>query len=405
VNKSRIRELFIEVANKVREEIATGTTHKPQPGIVTTSLLVRSGLIFRADVADLFFKNVDEAAELAKQNPAWSKAAIDRIFSEGLSEIADGASVADSVRNFQSKLDRQPEKFRLRFSIFGLGEGCENTDFGKIRIGLDTLTPLQDLGPFFKEGVPMTFHYAEMEVEAADLESAKIRGANLLDRHLALLNILCADGIPTLCFLSRRYSGSMYDFSIHQEKMGEGWSQGMSSSRIRRAVMPSDWKNILGSSHKERFSYLLQSESPFAEHLLIALELAGGTFQEQSLQNAFLLLAVALETALMGGKNEQEITHQFALRAALLSKGTLEGRMSLHKRIKRLYKIRSAIVHRGSKEITDRDLIEMRDVCLGCLMVLCTSSDFSSFKTLEELEAWFLERMLSAPEPAFEIKL
>jgi hypothetical protein len=104
----------------------------------------------------------------------------------------------------------------------------------------------------------------------------------------------------------------------------------------------------------------------------------------------------------MGRKSEQEIAHQFALRAALLSKGTIEGRISLYERIKRLYKIRSAIVHRGSKEITDRDLIEMRDVCLGCLIVLCTSSDFSSFKTLKELEAWFLERMLSAPEPMFK---
>ena len=194
-------------------------------------------MIFRADVADLFFKNVDEAAELAKQNPAWSKAAIDRIFSEGLGEISDGVSVADSAKNFQSKLDRHPEKFRLRFSIFGQGEGCENTDFGKIRIGLDTFTPTHDVGPFFKEGVPMTFHFAEMEVEAIDLESAKIRGADLLDRHLAVLNILCADGIPTLCFLSRRYTGNMYDFSIHQEKIGEDWSQGMSSSRIRRPVM------------------------------------------------------------------------------------------------------------------------------------------------------------------------
>lgn len=402
MNEQRIKQLFTEVANKAREAIASSATSKPEPGIVTTSLLIRKGLVFRAEVADLFFKNVDEAARLAKEDRAWSKSAIDRIFSEGLDAIAGGLSVAEAADDFQSKLKSQPEKFRLRLAIFGLGEGCESTDFGQIRIGSDTLTPSDDFGPFLKDGVATNFHYAEIEVEAVDLESAKLRGTNLLNRHLAILNILCADGTPALSYLSTRFIG-MHDFAIYQEKMGEIWSQGVSSSRVRRALMPHEWKNILLSPYKKRLDHLLRSESPFAEHLLNALELAGSTFQEQSPQNAFLLLAIALETALMGRKNEQEITNQFALRAALLSNGTAEQRRSLHKRIKKLYHLRSAIVHTGSKDITDHDLVQMRDVCLGCLMVLCASTDFSSFTSFEDLDAWFVERMLFAPDPVFEI--
>jgi hypothetical protein len=402
VNRQRIKQLFVEVANEARDALTKGSTNKPKSGIVTTSLLIRSGLAFHAEVADLFFKNVDEAAELAKKNPAWSKSAVDRIFSEGLVAISDGVSVSDAANKLESKLNLHPESFTLRFGIFGLDERCEGTDFGKIQLRLNAFTPPQDFGPFLKEGVVTTYHYAEMEVEAVDLESARIRGANLLDRHLAVLNILCADGTPALSYLSRRYVGK-HDFTIYQEKIGEEWSERISSSVVRRPVMLVEWRRILDGVHKERFSNLLRTESAFAEHLLGALELAGSTFREHSPQNAFLLLAVALETALMGGKSEQEITSQFALRAALLSKGTPEQKMSLHKSIKRLYTLRSAIVHRGSKDITDRDLVEMRDVCLGCLMVLCTSSDFASIATFEELEAWFLKRMLSAPDPSFEM--
>jgi hypothetical protein len=396
-NKQRIRQLFIEVANKAREAINRGATHKPQPGIVTNSLLIRNGLIFESDVADLFFKNVDEAAELAKENPAWSKSSIDRIFSEGLAALSNGVEIADATNGLKLKLDKKPEKFALRLGVFGLDQKCQATNFGKIRLRPDSITPTYDSGPFLKAGMPITYHSAELDVDAIDIESAKLRGSILLDKHLAILNILCADGNPTLTYLSQNYSGP-YAFGIHQEKVGDIWTEGISSSRTRLPVMPTEWKKILESVHFKKFNDLLNTESSLAEHLSSALELAGSTFQEQSPQNTFLLLTIALESALMGGKREGEITHQFAVRAALLSIGAAEQKVALHQRIKRLYGLRSAIVHSGSKDITDKDLIEMRNTCLGCLVTLCTSNQFASMNTFEQLNDWFLKQMLSGSE-------
>ena len=398
INKQRIKQLFVEVANKAREAIEQGS--KPEPGIITSSLLVRNGLALHGDVADLFFRNVDEAAELVKDAPAWSKSSIDRIFSEGLAALADGSSIIDAAKDFQLELAKPPELFRVRLGIFGLGPGCKNAEFGKIQIRSTALTPTEDFGSFLKKDVPTTYYYAEIEVAAMDGKSAMLRSEKLLDRHLAILNILCADGTPSRCYLSRRYFGSN-DFTLYQEKIGDEWIERMASSKIRWLAIPDQWEKILSGAYYKGFSRLFNDENPFSEHLLNALELTGNTYQERSVHNAFMLLAMALETLLLGGKNKQEIANQFALRAALLSKGTAEQRLSMFKRAKRLYDLRSEVVHRGSKDITDKDLVEMRNVCLGCLLMLCISIDFSNVKSFEELDNWFLKRMLSAPEPDF----
>jgi hypothetical protein len=401
MNKQRIKQLFSEVANKAKIAIESGAVQKPAPGIVTTSLLIRSGLIFYEDVADAFFKNVDESAELAKEDSAWSKTAIDRIFSEGLATIADGESVTEAAARVASRLDETPKTYIIRSLLIGLEDACELIKFGLVAIGITTVTPDSDFGPYLKAGVPTKYHYAQVEAAGIDSESAQSRAMAIIDRHLAILNAFFADGIPSRRYLSRRFE-SDFDVTLTQIVEDELKPERISSSRTRVSIFPIDWKSCVTHPSMEKVGGLLARSDEFAEHVVSALQLAGEATRECTQQNAFLLLAVALESALMAVNSETEISHQFAVRAALLSSGTAKQRRGLYEQVKRLYRLRSAIVHRGSASITLRDVTEMSDVCKGCLIVLSTAKEFETFRTLKELDGWFLDRLFETPVPARE---
>jgi hypothetical protein len=106
------------------------------------------------------------------------------------------------------------------------------------------------------------------------------------------------------------------------------------------------------------------------EVLLTAARWAGRASVEPKREQSFLLFAIALEAMILPEGSNQELTYRLSLRVASLLGSGREQRAEVKESVKRLYKVRSAIVHSGSYEVTDEDLGRLRTLTKGALLRL-----------------------------------
>jgi hypothetical protein len=109
------------------------------------------------------------------------------------------------------------------------------------------------------------------------------------------------------------------------------------------------------------------------------------------------MLAIALESAILGKKTRSELTYQLASRVAHLIGRDLKGRKLVAKTVGELYERRSQIVHAGQYGVSRREAALMHFYCMNALGALAVSAVFSTFQTDQELEEWFKDRVLDGP--------
>ena len=142
-------------------------------------------------------------------------------------------------------------------------------------------------------------------------------------------------------------------------------------------------------------SEILQVEKPteFQERLISALQWAGRASVESRNEEAFLLFAIAFESLLIGSDDKTEITETLALRAAHVIAAP-KSRLRVYKDVKRLYGIRSKIVHRGDADVGEADLSLMRYLVRLALLSMLCDSRFAVVTTEASLVDWFREKLL-----------
>ena len=96
---------------------------------------------------------------------------------------------------------------------------------------------------------------------------------------------------------------------------------------------------------------------------------AGRASVEPTREQSFLLFAIALE-AIVLPKQGQELSYRLALRVARLLGRSSKSRHEILETTKKLYDVRSKIVHSGSYEVTDENLARLRSVVLTVLIRL-----------------------------------
>jgi len=104
---------------------------------------------------------------------------------------------------------------------------------------------------------------------------------------------------------------------------------------------------------------------------------------------------MALESSVMGGTSS-EITNQLSLRVAHLISKSLAERIATAKLLRNLYKIRSAIVHSGATDVTDREVSQIRTVCLETLAALSELAESQNISEIAALSEWFESRFLES---------
>lgn len=143
-------------------------------------------------------------------------------------------------------------------------------------------------------------------------------------------------------------------------------------------------------------SQLLRTpESDLACRLVTAMAWAGRARVQRRADQAFLLNMIALESALSSPDSRESTTDRVRQRTAHVIGGHLNQRLAAHREMRRLYRLRSAIVHTGAAGLMQQDQTSLEQLVRKVLSALTTKRPFSVFRTAEELELWFHEQTLA----------
>lgn len=139
--------------------------------------------------------------------------------------------------------------------------------------------------------------------------------------------------------------------------------------------------------------------SSLEDRLLTAIQWAGRATVEERREEALLLFTVALESLLVNADEKDQITQRFAIRDAHLIGKDFVSRKLVYKRLKELYRFRSAIVHSGSIKIADADRDTIAHFVRVAIFTMLVVKPFCEMTTVEEFHTWFEDKILGSDEP------
>ena len=138
-----------------------------------------------------------------------------------------------------------------------------------------------------------------------------------------------------------------------------------------------------------------RDRSEVDELLLRAVRWVGRAVAATRTEDKLLFAAIALD-CVTRPRRRHDVRQQLSSRAAHVLSSGGEDQERLETEIRRLYDIRSTLVHDGRLEVTEDDRAAMQTIALRTVVWALTSSDFGSATTLDELEAYF-NRITTAP--------
>jgi hypothetical protein len=141
------------------------------------------------------------------------------------------------------------------------------------------------------------------------------------------------------------------------------------------------------------------NRSSLEDRLLTAIQWAGRATVEERREEALLLFTVALESLVVNADEKDQITQRFAIRGAHLIGKDFVSRKLIYKRLKELYRFRSAIVHSGSIKIADADRDTIAHFVKVAIFTMLVVKPFCEMTTVEEFHTWFEDKILGSDEP------
>jgi hypothetical protein len=368
-------------------------------------LVIRGSLVLEGQFAAEYTRLVEEAHRLGGNEETWSRSAIDDLLAECTIEVlnARGEARAETSRAQGRRLleaMRSPlVDWVVDLQVAGCKHDMDGARFGEVEFLVDQMK--RDLlAKAVKGGTEefVTVVLARTSVPAIDRDSAELAAGRKVDEHLAVINALCSDWTPSRIHLYRGEDKPAKSLRLRRiRKSAETeFLHGSHSAITGTLLSRAEFDEFLRIRGGRRVGELMTSRTEFGERLVAAYVTAGSASVEEKPFLSFLLYAVALESAVMGDHSKAEITFQLSARVAHLLGSTLTARENFAAKMKKLYGIRSSIAHSGSREITAKDLEEMRMMCLFSLHALTVSPEFADAKTEKDLESWFQHKLLGS---------
>jgi hypothetical protein len=397
-----MREIFKKLALSLQAARAEPAPHHAQ--MLRGSLLIRGNMVLQGSFADDYLSVLNAMAPRIGEVSPLSVETLDNAMATSLAELLQAdhpdkeLALKQACQEFAGKISQPLTIHTIRLGVFGFGLSCEGIEFGRMKLVKKTYTPTRNISGCFFAGVPTEVVLAEVQVSAADFSSARRIAERLVDQHLSILNSICSDRVPSYVTLSRLFSGLEFvSFTDFSDQTGIPDQIMAGSSKVFIPLDRRDFDRNIAARGGTRVSTLLQTRNAFSDRIVAALEIAGAACIELKEHESLLLFAVALESAVLGRDTQSELTMQLAVRTAHLLSSSLKGRKQVAKAIKRLYGLRSKIVHTGSFLVTKDDVAEIRIHCLTALLVLTTEGAFADFSEASELDGWFEDQLLGAP--------
>ena len=145
-----------------------------------------------------------------------------------------------------------------------------------------------------------------------------------------------------------------------------------------------------------RLRSLLEKESgnKVEDLTLRAVRWGGRATAEETPEESFLLFTIALECLILPHGDNHELRYRLSQRVAqLLGRNTPE-RKSLMEKTKKLYDIRSKIVHSGHYEVNEEQYGEIYNIAKSTILKLLANPRVKGFSRLEDFENWLNELSL-----------
>ena len=395
----RLRHTFIELAKRFQAEL--GRSEGLQPGPITGSILIRGELVLLDELADAYFSALEALSPKANEDSPYSKESIDSALTDALRQLAESSGPSERARRsatdlFIAELTKPSSTYLARISVFGLDPGCDGLAFGRLAFSRETFTLRVSVAGFI-EGVPRPVTTASLEVEGADKLSAQKRAERIVDQHLAVLNAFCSDPYPSHIDLTR-FSSNMHRVNLYAVSAKDEEPDDLHGTSFlgARTFSRQEFESKLSLKAATRLSELITTHTSLADRVISSLATAGAACTEAVPQQAFLLFAIALESVILGGERQSELSSQLAIRTALLLGGTLASRRRIRDTVRNLYDLRSRIVHSGESSVALAEVGRLRSLTLSTIFKLATHADFAVMQDSAQLDAWFIDQMLGA---------
>jgi len=402
---NRIRKIFLEFVQRLPEPRMPerGEDTSPQP--LTGQMVIRGNLLMSDELASGYLEALEKMDEVFSAEGTWNKDAIDDLFARQVLAVATApmdqraTAIAEAARTFIDKLNEPTTPWQIDLSVFGADYDLAGVTFGKVTFQADNIRSDYAVPNLIEADTDTAFLLARVSVQAINRKVAFEKAREMVERHLTILNAMCADLVPSRTHL----------FCIGAPVQRLGISRSTPSPedeptvRIHREIDAV----LLSREHYDAFmerrggarsSQLLLSPNTFAGRVLSAMETAGEASIEVKTHRAFLLHAIALESVVLGKQTQTELTYQLSARVAHLLGADLNARRNIAKTVNELYALRSKIVHTGATDVSMRELKLITDLSLSTLYAVLRLKPFAEMSSIEELEQWFKDRMLGAPD-------
>jgi hypothetical protein len=401
----RIKQVFLEFVRRLPVPGMPDLRTNTEPQLLTGTMLIRGNLIMRDDLASGYLEALEEMHDIASADETWNKDAIDDLFGKQVLAVATASTdqrpavIAEAAKEFAARLNEVPTAWQIDLSVFGANFDLNGLSFGRIAFIADNIRAPYSVPGLIEPNIDTAFLLARLSVQAINRKTALEKASEIGDQHLNVLNAICADLIPSRTHLFH-VGASVRRFGISRSTAATESQPEVRLHTESNAVLLScaDCDAFLKKRGGAKASELLLSSNTFAGRVISALETAGEACIELKTHRAFLLHAIALESAVLGRQTQSEIGYQLSARVAHLLGVDLDSRRNIAKTVNKLYGLRSKIVHTGETEIAASDLEMIRFLCMNTLYALLSLKPFANMTSVDELEQWFRDRMLGATD-------
>jgi hypothetical protein len=140
----------------------------------------------------------------------------------------------------------------------------------------------------------------------------------------------------------------------------------------------------------------------FERHILRCAEWTAQAIGDPNAASALVKAAIALEVLFSGNEKgviTPSIMAQIAESCAFLLGVSASSAVEIEREVKRLYGVRSSVVHSGKDSVETSDLDGFIGICRNVVLTILSSDELEGIETIEKLSEYFKTKRYSSVKP------
>lgn len=363
-----------------------------------------------------------------KDREVWTRKAIERLFNDALQNSLrskDGNRndfpnrLNSSIETLERSLRGNLYKWDIIFPVVGLRIPEEGIVIGNVNLqtnanegiarvldilaeSTNTEEEKADFATMLRRQIEMVFNGASVAVvtvEAAEIHAAKNTARQDILETIDILNYFSIALYPRDLRV-RIHLATETPFGRHEVLAFQDDEKFSLELAREDALQEFDFTSIESVTAEKIGLSQIRSllvkgvKTEMDRSIINAARIAGKAHVAGRHEDGFLLFAIAIESLIVGGKEQTDLTYKLSTRCAHLLGNDLDSRKTVSKDLKELYGIRSAIAHRGQSSFPEEKLTLIRRYALRIIRDFLTREEFREIETKVQLASWFDELML-----------